>query len=147
MDINEIVKYLPHRFPFLLIDRVLDIKPNVSLRAIKNVTSNEPFFVGHFPHRMVMPGVLILEALAQASVILAYKSTNTLPDDDSLYLFVGIEHARFKQMVIPGDQLQLDVVIDKVRRNFWKLKATATVDGKVVCTADLMSINQELEHA
>src|SRR6218665_2620029 len=109
MDIQEILKQLPHRYPFLLVDRVLELERNTRIKAIKNVTFNEPFFTGHFPHHPVMPGVLILEALAQATGILAFRSTNELPDDSTLYYFVGIDNARFKQPVKPGDQLLLTV--------------------------------------
>ena len=109
MDIHEVMKYLPHRPPFLLVDGVLEMKEGVSLVAIKNVTMNEPFFVGHFPNHPVMPGVLIVEALAQAAGILAYKSTNTSPSDGILYLFAGIDNVRFRRVVLPGDQLRLEV--------------------------------------
>src|SRR5687768_6618847 len=126
MDIHEILKYLPHRFPFLLIDKVLQVEPGKSLIAIKNVTSNEPYFVGHFPQRMVMPGVLILEALAQASGILAFKTTNTLPDNGSLYFFAGIDNARFKRVVEPGDQLKLEVEVVKYKQDVWKFKGIAS---------------------
>lgn len=146
MDIYELMKYLPHRYPFLLIDRVLEIHAGKSLSAIKNVSNNEPFFTGHFPQRMIMPGVLILEALAQAGAILAYKSSEQLADNKSLYLLAGIDNARFKRVVIPGDQLKLDVVFDKIRRNFLKIQATASVDGETVCTADILSIKQEHKH-
>lgn len=145
MDIHEILKYLPHRYPFLLIDRVLKLVPGKSLTAIKNVTSNEPFFVGHFPQRMVMPGVLILEALAQASGILAFKTTDSLPDSGSLYFFAGIDNARFKQVVEPGDQLILEVEVIKAKQDVWKFKGIATVDGKLVCSADMMSAKRNIE--
>lgn len=139
MDIHEILKYLPHRPPFLLVDRVVEIKEGESLVAIKNVTINEPFFVGHFPARPVMPGVLIVEALAQAAGILAYKSTNTLASDGVLYLFAGIDNARFRRVVEPGDQLRLEVKVVRAKREIWKLDATASVDGEIACTAELLS--------
>lgn len=139
MDIHEILKYLPHRFPFLLIDKVVEIKEGESLVALKNVTINEPFFMGHFPNRPVMPGVLILEALAQAAAVLAYKSTNTLPSQGVLYLFAGIDNARFRRVVEPGDQLQLNVKVIKSKRDIWKIAAEAYVDNELVCSADLMS--------
>jgi 3-hydroxyacyl-[acyl-carrier-protein] dehydratase len=139
MDIHEILKYLPHRPPFLLVDRVIDIKEGESLVAIKNVTMNEPFFVGHFPNRPVMPGVLIVEALAQAAGILAYKSTNTLASEGVLYLFAGIDNARFRRVVEPGDQLRLEVKVIRAKREIWKLEGTAWVDGEIACTAELLS--------
>lgn len=144
MDINEVLQYLPHRYPFLLIDRVLDFEPGKSLVAIKNVTVNEPFFPGHFPQRPVFPGVLIMEALAQATGILAFKSTDTKPSDNSLYYFAGIDNARFKQPVQPGDQLRLEVEVVKHKRTIWKFKAEAKVDGKVVASADLMCAEQDM---
>jgi len=139
MDIHEILKYLPHRQPFLLIDRILEIKEGESIVALKNVTINEPFFVGHFPVRPVMPGVLILEAMAQAAGVLAYKSTNTLPSDGVLYLFAGIDNARFRRVVEPGDQLRIEVKMLRSKRDIWKLDAAAYVDGELVCAAELMS--------
>ncbi len=139
MDIHEVLKYLPHRPPFLLVDCVMEIKEGESLVALKNVTINEPFFVGHFPERPVMPGVLIVEALAQAAGILAYKSTNTTPKDGVLYLFAGIDHVRFRRVVEPGDQLRLEVKVLKARREMWKLEAAAFVDGQLVCSAELLS--------
>lgn len=145
LDIYEVMKHLPHRYPFLLIDRVLDYKCDEYLTAIKNVTYNEPFFTGHFPHRPVMPGVLILEALAQATGILAFKTTGTVPDEGSLYYFVGIDEARFKQPVEPGDQLVLEVRKLTMKRNVWKFAAEAKVDGKVVCSAVLMCAQKEID--
>ena len=139
MDIHEVLKYLPHRQPFLLVDSVIEIKEGESLVALKNVTINEPFFVGHFPERPVMPGVLIVEALAQAAGILAYKSTNTTPKDGILYLFAGIDHVRFRRVVEPGDQLRLEVKVLKARREMWKLEGAAFVDGQLVCSAELLS--------
>ncbi|AOE50353.1 3-hydroxyacyl-ACP dehydratase FabZ [Kangiella sediminilitoris] len=144
MDIYEVMKHLPHRYPFLLIDRVLDYTPGESLTAIKNVTVNEPFFPGHFPHRPVFPGVLMLEALAQATGILAFKTTEDLPSDDSLYYFVGIDNARFKKPVEPGDQLLMEVEVIKRKRDMWKFSAKASVDGKVVCSADLMCARKDI---
>lgn len=138
MDIEEILKYLPHRHPFLLIDRVVEFEEGQSLTALKNVTMNEPFFTGHFPGRPVMPGVLILEALAQAGAVLAYKSTNTLPSDGVLYLFAGIDNARFRRVVIPGDQLRLEVKLIRSKQDIWKLGAAAYVDGELACSADLL---------
>jgi 3-hydroxyacyl-[acyl-carrier-protein] dehydratase len=145
LDIYDILKHLPHRYPFLLIDRVLDYEPGKSLIAIKNVTHNEPHFPGHFPNRPIMPGVLILEALAQATGILAFKTADRIPDDNSLYYFVGIDNARFKQPVEPGDQLRLEVEFVKQMRGIWKFKGQALVDGKVVCSADLMCAERGVE--
>lgn len=139
MDIHEVMKYLPHRPPFLLVDGVLEMKEGESLVAIKNVTMNEPFFVGHFPGHPVMPGVLIVEALAQAAGILAYKSTNTLPSDGVLYLFAGIDNVRFRRVVLPGDQLRLEVKFLWQKREIWKLETKAYVDGELACSADLLS--------
>lgn len=145
LDIYDILKHLPHRYPFLLIDRVVDYEPGKNLVAIKNVTHNEPHFPGHFPNRPIMPGVLILEALAQATGILAFKTVGRIPDENSLYYFVGIDNARFKQPVEPGDQLRLEVEFVKEMRGIWKFKGRALVDGKVVCSADLMCAEREVE--
>lgn len=144
MDIYEVMKHLPHRYPFLLIDRVLDYTAGEKLTAIKNVTVNEPFFPGHFPHRPVFPGVLMLEALAQATGILAFKTTEDLPSEDSLYYFVGIDNARFKKPVEPGDQLLMEVEVIKRKRDMWKFSAKASVDGKVVCSAELMCARKDI---
>lgn len=143
LDIHEILKYLPHRYPFLLIDRVLECEPGKSLVGIKNVSFNEPFFTGHFPQRAVMPGVLILEALAQATGMLAFLTVGKKPDDTSLYYLVGIDNARFKQPVEPGDQLRLEVDVIKSMRGVWKFNGKALVDGKVVCSAELMCAERE----
>jgi 3-hydroxyacyl-[acyl-carrier-protein] dehydratase len=139
MDIQEILSYLPHRQPFLLIDRVIEIEEGKSLVAIKNVTYNEPFFLGHFPGKPVMPGVLILEALAQAACVLAYKSTNTRYDDGVLYLLAGIDNARFRRVVEPGDQLRLEVEVIRSKQDIWKIVGTALVNGEVACSADFLS--------
>ena len=145
IDVYEVMKYLPHRYPFLLIDRVVECTPGESLVALKNVTINEPFFPGHFPHRPVMPGVLIMEALAQATGILSFKTSNTMPSDDSLYYFVGIDKARFKQPVEPGDQLMLHVKVLKSKGGIWKFDAVARVDGKVAASAELMCAERKIE--
>ena len=142
IGIQEILKLLPHRYPFILIDRVLDFEPQKSLTAIKNVSINEPFFTGHFPDNPIMPGVLILEALAQASVVFAFQTTKTMPSDGVLYLFAGINKARFKRMVRPGDQLQLDVELIKERKNLWKFLGKASVDGELACSAEIMNIRE-----
>lgn len=144
LDIYQIMRHLPHRYPFLLVDKVLECVANERLVALKNVTFNEPFFTGHFPHHPVMPGVLILEALAQATGILAFRSTNELPDDSTLYYFVGIDNARFKQPVKPGDQLLLTATVTKIKRGIWCFAAEARVDGQVVCSADLMCTKREI---
>jgi len=138
MDIHEVLKHLPHRYPFLLIDRVLECTPGESLTALKNVSYNEPYFMGHFPVRPVMPGVLLLEALAQATGILAFRSTASHPEDDTLYYFVGIDGARFKRPVEPGDQVILDVSIIRNMRNIWRFNAAARVDGQIVASAEIM---------
>jgi len=138
LDICQVLEHLPHRYPFLLIDRVLECKLGESLTGIKNVTYNEPYFMGHFPNKPVMPGVLILEALAQATGILAFRTSNARPTDGSLYYLVGIDEARFKQVVMPGDQLKLKVDVIKAKRGVWKFNGEASVDDNVVATAILM---------
>ena len=144
LDIHEVMKHLPHRFPFLLIDRVVSHVPGESLVALKNVTINEPFFTGHFPHRPVMPGVLILEAMAQATGILAFISTQTLPDENSLYFFAGIDKARFRKPVEPGDQMIIEVQLLRQKRNLWKFKGQAKVDGQLVTEAELSAVKAEI---
>ncbi len=138
IDINKILKLLPHRYPFLMVDRVIEYTSGESLTALKNVSYNEPYFTGHFPVRPVMPGVLILEALAQATGILAFISTESTPDDETLYYFVGIDNARFRRPVEPGDQLILDVSVTRNMRNVWRFESEARVDGQVVATAAIM---------
>jgi 3-hydroxyacyl-[acyl-carrier-protein] dehydratase len=142
MDIYEILEHLPHRFPFLLVDKVVDYKAGEYLIAVKNVSVNEPFFPGHFPKRPVFPGVLIMEALAQATGLLAFKTQGKKPDGSSLYYFAGIDNCRFKQPVQPGDQLFLEVKLITQKRNIWKFSAEAKVDGKVVASAELMCAEQ-----
>ena len=137
MDIHEILEHLPHRYPILLVDRVLAVDPGKTIHAIKNVSINEPFFQGHFPHHPVMPGVLILEALAQAAAILSFKTIGNKPDENSVYYFVGIDGARFKKPVTAGDQLNLHVELVRHMRGMWKFKAEARVDGAVVTEAEL----------
>ncbi len=144
MDIYEVLEYLPHRYPFLLIDRVLSYEPGKDIVAVKNVTINEPFFSGHFPHYPVMPGVLTIEAMAQAAIILAFKTLDTKPDDKSVYYFVGIDGARFKKPVIAGDQLILKASFLRNSRGLWKFSATAEVDGKIAAEAELMCTVREL---
>ncbi len=138
MDIHAILKQLPHRYPFLLVDRVVELESNKRIRAIKNVTFNEPYFMGHFPGRPVMPGVLMLEALAQAAGLLAFDAMGQVPDENNIYYFVGIDSARFKRPVEPGDQLILEASIDRVRAGIWKFKGVARVGDEVACEAELM---------
>ena len=138
MDIHEILKYLPHRYPFLLVDKVLNCDPGKSITALKNVTINEPFFAGHFPHHPVMPGVLVIEALAQAAALLTLKTANMQTDESSVYYFVGIDGARFKRPVQPGDQLILKAAILRERIGIWKYSAKAEVGGRAVAEAELM---------
>ncbi|ABZ77519.1 beta-hydroxyacyl-(acyl-carrier-protein) dehydratase FabZ [Shewanella halifaxensis HAW-EB4] len=144
MDIKEILKFLPHRYPFLLIDRVLDFTPGETLHAIKNVTINEPFFQGHFPVQPVMPGVLILEAMAQATGLLAFKTMSEEPSNDALYYFAGIDKARFKRVVEPGDQLHFEVQMIKERRGIGVFTGVAKVDGEIVCSAEIMCARREI---
>jgi 3-hydroxyacyl-[acyl-carrier-protein] dehydratase len=139
MDLCEIMRHLPHRYPFLLIDRVLECIPGERIKAIKNVTANEPFFQGHFPHYPVMPGVLIIEALAQVSVILVYKTLNRLPDANSLIFFAGIDAARFKRQVLPGDQLLLESTEKRLVRGVGKFAVRASVGGALVAEAELLA--------
>jgi len=140
MDIREILEHLPHRYPMLLVDRVLECEPGKRILALKNVTINEHFFVGHFPHHPVMPGVLVIEALAQAAAILSFRTLGTRPDDRSVYYFVGIDAARFKRPVVPGDQLLLEVSAERNIRGLWKFSAQARVgealaaEAKILCT-------------
>ena len=138
MDIHQILKQLPHRYPILLVDRVLEIEKGVRIKAIKNVCINEPFFMGHFPHRPVMPGVLMLEALAQAAALLSFDALGSSPDDNTVYYFAGIDGARFKRPVEPGDQLILDVSIDRMKAGIFKFKARALVGEEVAVEAELM---------
>ncbi len=144
MNIHEILQYLPHRYPFLLVDRVTELVEGESIVAIKNVTMNEPFFPGHFPHHPVMPGVLIVEAMAQAAAILSFKTMGALPDEDSVVYFAGIDGVRFKRPVSPGDQLVMSVQILNTKRNIWKYKAVARVDGEVATEAELMCALKKL---
>lgn len=144
MNIEEVLQYLPHRYPFLLVDRVLECEPKKRLVAIKNVTMNEEYFVGHFPNHPVMPGVLVIEALAQASAILAFKSLDRKPDDKSVVYFVGIDRARFKRPVFPGDQLMLFSDLILVKRGIWKFKCEAKVNELTVTEAELMCTEKML---
>lgn len=138
MDIHQILKKLPHRYPFLLVDRVLEIDSGKRIRALKNVTINEPFFTGHFPHRPVMPGVLMLEAMAQAAALLAFANAGSEPNENSVIYFAGIDGARFKRPVEPGDQLVLDVELVRAKAGIYKFKGTARVGEDIACEAELM---------
>lgn len=138
MDIQQVLKLLPHRYPFLLIDKVLSYTPGQSLTALKNVTCNEPFFPGHFPQRPVMPGVLIVEAMAQATGLLAYAGSQAQSANRGLYYLVGIDDARFKQPVQPGDQLLIEVTLERNVRDVWKFNGTAKVDGKLAASAVIL---------
>jgi 3-hydroxyacyl-[acyl-carrier-protein] dehydratase len=138
MDIHQILKQLPHRYPFILVDRVLELDKGKSIKALKNVTINEPFFGGHFPHRPVMPGVLMLEAMAQAAALLAFDTVGTSPDDKTVYYFAGIDGARFKRPVEPGDQLVMDVTLDRMKAGIFKFKGITRVGADVACEAELM---------
>jgi 3-hydroxyacyl-[acyl-carrier-protein] dehydratase len=144
---NKIKNYLPHRYPFLLLDRVLEVNPGESIRALKNVTVNEPFFHGHFPEQPLMPGVLIIEAMAQAAAILGVISGAESRDDldNILYYLVGIDNARFRKTVVPGDQLIIEVKFLTVKRNIWKFSATASVDDKIVANTELLTTVAEVE--
>ena len=145
MDIHQILKQLPHRYPFLLVDRVVSIEKGKSIRALKNVTINEPFFVGHFPHRPVMPGVLILEAMAQAAALLSFDAQGVTPDDKTVYYFAGIDGARFKRPVEPGDQLVMDVTLERARAGVFKFKGITRVGEDVACEAELMCTMRRIE--
>jgi len=138
MDIHAILEHLPHRYPFLLVDRVLSLDPGKSITALKNVTINEPFFPGHYPHHPVMPGVLIIEAMAQVAALLSFKSMGSKPDEKTVYYFAGIDGARFKRPVGPGDQLIIKVALTRSMRGLYKFSAQAEVDDQLVAEAELM---------
>ena len=144
MDINEILAHLPQRFPMMMIDRVTAFEANRRIVAIKNVSANEPYFQGHFPHRPIMPGVLILEAMAQAAGVLVFRTQGRLPDENSLYYYVGIDEARFKKPVVPGDQLELDVTFERQLRTIWKFACVARVGGETVAEATILCAVQAL---
>lgn len=144
MDIHQILEYLPHRYPFLLIDRVVSMEVGKSIHAYKNVTFNEPFFQGHFPHHPIMPGVLIMESLAQAAGVLSFKTIGDKPDEESVFYFVGIDGARFKRPVTAGDQLHLHVELLRQMRGVFKYKAEARVDGELAAEAELMCAKRKL---
>jgi 3-hydroxyacyl-[acyl-carrier-protein] dehydratase len=147
MDIHKILKQLPHRYPILLVDRVLALEKGVSIKALKNVSINEPHFQGHFPHRPVMPGVLMLEALAQAAALLAFDTLGETPDDQTVYYFAGIDGARFKRPVEPGDQLILEVELDRMKAGIFKFKARAKVGDEIAAEAELMCTMRKIPQA
>ena len=147
MDIHQVLSHLPHRFPILMIDRVLECEPGKRILALKNVSANEPYFPGHFPHRPVMPGVLILEAMAQAAGILVFRTLGSKPDDKSVYYYAGIDNARFKRPVEPGDQLMLEVAILGSKRGIWKFGCTARVGETLVAEADILCTVRPAEPA
>src|SRR5204862_2146717 len=138
MDVNEVIAHLPQRFPFLMIDKVKELEPGRRIVALKNVSVNEPYFPGHFPHRPVMPGVLILEAMAQAAAILVFQTLGARPDDKSVYYYAGIDNARFKRPVEPGDQLRIEVLILGSKRGIWKFGCSARVGETLVAEADIL---------
>jgi 3-hydroxyacyl-[acyl-carrier-protein] dehydratase len=143
LDISEIQKIIPHRYPFLLIDKVVELKPNEKLVAIKNVSVNEPFFTGHFPETPIMPGVLIIEALAQTTGLLGFRTMSEEPSDDLLYMLVGVDGIRFKRQVVPGDQLTLKAFVERRSKVIWRFSCEASVDGKIVTTADMLCAAKE----
>jgi len=143
IDIYKVMDWLPHRYPMLLVDRIIDFEPDNSITAIKNVTINEPFFQGHFPGQPIMPGVLIVEAMAQAAALLFRVDEENKPGEEATYYFVGIDKARFKRPVQPGDQLIMNIKIKRKMRGIWKFEGTATVDGHVCCTSEFMCTYKE----
>ena len=145
MNIHEILKKLPHRYPFLMVDRVLELEHGKRIKALKNVTANEPYFLGHFPHRPVMPGVMMLEALAQAAALLSFYALDASPDDKQIYYFAGIDSARFKRPVEPGDQMILDVRLERMKSSIFKFSARASVDGETAVEAGLMCAVRTVE--
>jgi 3-hydroxyacyl-[acyl-carrier-protein] dehydratase len=147
MDIHKILKQLPHRYPILLVDRVLELEKGVRIKALKNVSINEPHFQGHFPHRPVMPGVLMLEALAQAAALLAFDTLGETPDDQTVYYFAGIDGARFKRPVEPGDQLILEVQLDRMKAGIFKFKTRAKVGDEIAVEAELMCTMRKIPQA
>jgi len=144
MDIHQILEHLPHRYPFLLIDRIVSVEVGKSIHAYKNVSINEPFFQGHFPHHPIMPGVLIMEALAQAAGVLSFRTLGETHDDNTVFYFVGIDGARFKRPVTAGDQLHLHVELMRHMRGVYKFKAEARVDGELAAEAELMCAKRDL---
>jgi 3-hydroxyacyl-[acyl-carrier-protein] dehydratase len=144
MDISEIKNYLPHRYPFLLIDRVVELNEGKSIKAFKNITANEELFQGHFPHFPVFPGVLLVEAMAQACGVLGFKSLNKTPDDGSVYLFAAIDNVRFKRQVVPGDRVYFECEVVSEKRGIWKFECKATVDDQLVTGATIMCADRKV---
>jgi 3-hydroxyacyl-[acyl-carrier-protein] dehydratase len=144
MDVNEVLAYLPQRYPMMMIDRVKEFEARKRIVAIKNVSANEPYFPGHFPHRPIMPGVLILEAMAQAAGVLMFRSEGVKPDENSVYYYVGIDNARFKKPVVPGDQLELEVLFERQLRTICKFTCVARVSGAVVAEATILCAVQAI---
>jgi len=145
LEIEDILKALPHRYPFLLVDKVLDFEPFEYLKAIKNVSINEPYFQGHFPGMPIMPGVLMLEALAQAGGVLFSKSLTPEPDHQFVFFFAGIDNVKFKQIVVPGDQLTIHIKLLVKKNNFWRMQGTVHVGDKLACSAELLSAVKEVK--
>ncbi len=145
LDIKKIKAILPHRYPFLMIDRVIDVTPGVSLKAVKNVTANEPYFVGHFPHHAVFPGVLMIECIAQASAILASLIIDAQPSEKNVYLFAGIDKARFKRQIEPGDRLVIDVQVKRHVKQMWRCAGSIHVDEQLACAADVLFTHRNIE--
>ncbi|HEY5897472.1 MAG TPA: 3-hydroxyacyl-ACP dehydratase FabZ [Burkholderiales bacterium] len=144
MDVNEVLAHLPHRYPMIMIDRVKECEPGKRIVALKNVSTNEPYFPGHFPHRPIMPGVLILEAMAQAAGVLVFRTQGTMPDDNTVYYYVGIDNARFKRPVVPGDQLEIEVLYDRHLRGISRFTCVARVDGKTAAEATILCSMQAI---
>jgi len=144
MDVNEIREYLPHRYPFLLVDRVVELKEGESIIAYKNMSINEQVFQGHFPDFPIFPGVMIIEAMAQAAGILGFKTMDKKPQDGSIYMFVGVDKARFKRQVVPGDRLQLEAKIVAVKRGIWKFECKASVDGEMAASATILCADRQV---
>ena len=147
MDINEVLAHLPHRYPMLMIDRVTQCEPGRRIVAIKNVSAGEPYFTGHFPNRPIMPGVLILEAMAQAAGVLVFRTSGTKPDEKTIYYYVGIDDARFKKPVVPGDQLEIEVHMERQLRGIGKFGCVARVAGETVAEATILCSMRSTERA
>jgi 3-hydroxyacyl-[acyl-carrier-protein] dehydratase len=147
MDVNEVLAHLPQRYPLLMIDRVKECEPGKRIVALKNVSVNEPYFPGHFPHRPIMPGVLILEAMAQAAGVLVFRTAGTRPDEKTVYYYVGIDNARFKKPVVPGDQLEIEVHLERHLRGISRFRCEARVEGKVVAEATILCSMRAIEPA
>ena len=145
MQIEEIKRFLPHRYPFLLVDRVLEIELGKRILAYKNVSSNEEIFNGHFPGEPIFPGMMIIEAMAQAAGLLGFATVNKQPEDDALYLFAGVDKVRFKRPVVPGDRLMLEAEIDSTKRNIWRFNCTSSVDDEVTCKATILCALQGMD--